>query len=164
MFGRPISFDPDILFNEEKLKNTLELILKYKCYFKPEYYRIDVDNRRMMSVDGRIRIQLNFQFLSIDEKYLYFLMSILQLDLIGVLQDTETEEYLTIISKLLSLNCELKHRRKVAWLRILRRGFLIEERFLTLTDTEFEFNVSNNLQAFQYKRRGYGRFGGNDSS
>lgn len=141
-FGQPI--DLDIRYKTDlKVKfDVVSKIIINKCYFDPKYYKFDPVKRIIYSIDNSVLLHLNFNFVLVDLKYLYFIMSVMQLNVLGLLNDDDTKRHINVISEYLSLKMKIKFQKRFAKISRLVLGREIESITLELTDEEFmaEFN------------------------
>jgi hypothetical protein len=140
-FSGKIDFNPKFVYKPEYKIYIIKKVLVEHYYFDPKYYNFDVSKRILYTIDRHILLKLNFNFILINEEYLYFILSVLQLNLLGIIENDRCSKYLEIISKLISAELRLKYEyRKASFIKFVR-GKEIERIECELTSKEFDAEI-----------------------
>lgn len=125
VFGEQIHIDINLLEERRYQLELLVKILKKNCYFSPIYYKYDPDQRIISTLDNLISIKLDFNFILIDQRVLFYILSVLQLSVLGLIQDNVKLN--NIIEKILAslkLKIELMNTKSsTKWITITRSMF-----------------------------------------
>lgn len=144
-FGHELEFLESLEYDSDVRLKYLLLILKENYYFDPKYYNFDTSDRIIYTLDSKIGIQLNFDFLSIDKRYLYLIMSVMQLNLLEILDNDSCDNYIEIIAAYLNLKVEYQYKQKFAFFQRLVNGKEVERKVLVLTSEEFNSSIVNRI-------------------
>lgn len=138
----------DLIELDEYRYKLLTDILVKGYYFDAKYYNFDFAKREIYTLDRSIVLRLNLNFMEINEEHLFFIMSVIQLDLLKILDRDETETILEIMSNYLSLKFEYKFKRNTAIFTRILGGKVVEQCILVITDEEFNMSVWNTVSKF----------------
>jgi hypothetical protein len=126
------------------------LIFEDHFYFKPKFFRFDANYRIIYTLDKKAVLQLNFLTNRVvDIRYLYLILSAMQLNLLGITSRDITTDYITLVGKYLSLELDIKTKRKIAIFRRFLYGIEVESWLITLTDSEFNLAFLSQLIKLQ---------------
>lgn len=115
----------------------MKRIIKQKYYFDPKYYNWDVNTRIIYSLDQRVGIQLNFNFTLIDSRYLFFILSLMQLEILGLISGNDKDKLISIVADYLSLKVSYSKKQRFAFFRRIVNGKEVERSILILTSEEY---------------------------
>lgn len=135
--------------------NLIMKVLTKGCYFSPKYFKINAVDRTIYTNDKSIVLKLNADLTQLNYKQIYFIMSVLQLNILNLLSKRNTEAVLQTVCAYLSLKMELKFKEKtkIAILQHFRNGVEVERISLTLTDAEFESNVNSRIAFLAFGKK-----------
>lgn len=171
-FGGTIELNPKFIMDRRTQLTTVNNIIRKHFYFNPVYYNFDLQRRTLYTKDNQIQLKLNFNFIGIDQRYLYFIMSVMQLNLLEYIGNSKRDEVISIVAKYLELKMEYKYRRKWGIFQKFINGKEVKRIVMTLTSKEFnnsmslallDLQISHNARGFQYNK-GESRKLFNDSS
>jgi len=117
----------------------LNLVVNEYYYFNPKFYNWDTHYRILFTLDGLVKLYLNFDFTLINEAYLYYIMSIAQLYQIKLIDKELFEFILEILIEQLNLKIVHSFRYKKVMLSRFRYGVEVERLEIVLTDVNNEF-------------------------
>lgn len=141
ILGQELDFD----FNPTKnidIKFKVELVnkvLNQRYYFNTKYYQYLRDTRIIRTLDDKVRVKLNFNVMLVNPRWLYFIISVCQLNLLNFINEEDTETVIRLVAEYLSLKCNISFRVQTIRGRIIRTvGNKIVERIdIDLTSTSF---------------------------
>jgi hypothetical protein len=156
-FGLSIDIDPRIIMNHRTNVVLIDEIIQKHYYFDPKYYNFDFKNRILYSKDRLIELKLNFNFVNINKKYLYFILSVMELNLLGLIKESERNEVISIVAKYLELKISYKYKKRLNILRKFVNGREKERIVIILTSEEFSESTTSALIKLQLNQhaRGY---------
>lgn len=148
--GLELDFVPELYFDESIQIEYINKILLDKCYFNKSFYTVDLDNRKIYTLDRRVTILINFDITNIKVEALYHLLSIMQLYLIKLLRFQDVKYYIDKYCSVLDLKVNYQSRRLV--MSIIKRIFGQEIASLTIEicDQSFEFNLNSKQTVTRY--------------
>jgi hypothetical protein len=160
-FKTPIEFNIELIDNREYRYRLLKLIFKKKYYLSPKFFKFDIDARTIFCPEFNFGIQLNFNFLTLDVRYLLFIMSIMQLKVLEILTPKEAEKAILIISESLGLKVEYTAKRRTAFFKRWINNKVHEEWIMVLTSEEFSLEVESMLarSRIEFNERGFSKKG-----
>jgi hypothetical protein len=150
-FGDSIEFSPELNVDLNVKLKIVERIIKRKYYFNPKYYKVNVIKRTICTIDDSITLKLNFNFLLIDVRYLYYMISLIQLYLLKLINKDERDRLLSIVVESLKLKMKYKYGRRIALFSRIENGIETERITLELTSTEFTKEFEHQLTKLDLK-------------
>jgi hypothetical protein len=120
--------------------------LKKKFYFNPKFYNWNTNFRIVFSPKFNITLKLNFDFSKLNVEYLFFILSVLQLNVLGIITDDATDDYLShFVGSYMSLS--YRRVKKSFTQRLIRKvnGKVVEEVMVELTSEEFEREIKSGI-------------------
>lgn len=135
-----------------KLVLIKEIIDKH-YYFDPKFYNFDFKNRMLYTEDRRVQLQLNFNFVNINIKYLYFIVSVMELNLLEIIDLEKRNEVINIVAKYLQLKMSFRSRQKWGIFRKFVNGKEVKRITIILSDEEFEKSYTSKLINLQMSRK-----------
>lgn len=150
-FGLEINFDPSIKLTNEIKFRLFFLVIKRKYYFSPDNLKFDFNKRIIYTIDNKISLKLNLNFLNIDIRYLYFIITLLQLRLFNILETQECDYIITLICEYLNIKYKYESMRRIAILKRFINGKEVESIYMILTDEKFTKEVENQLSLLKIK-------------
>jgi hypothetical protein len=135
----------------------LEKVLVEKFYFNSDYYKIDIASRIVYTHDFSVAIKLNLDVLKIDKELIYFILSMMQLNLLDLVSRADTQSViLELVSIHSKLKAEFRSKKKFAFFQRWLNGQELEKWILVLTDEEYSSDFETILTKLKIKRTGYG--------
>lgn len=145
VFGNPIQFDPSLLLEFSGRFKIVNDIVRKKCFFDSKFYRFDSNSRIIYSPDSIVGLKLNFNFVSVDTRYLLFILSVMQLNVLKLITDENCHDLIELYASYLKLEFEYSKRRKFAYFSKFINGKEVERRVLILTDEEYSSSIRSEL-------------------
>lgn len=163
-FGNQIDLDIELIQDPVYRLKLIKLIFKKYCYFNPKYFNFDVKTRMIYTLDQKISIQLNLNFMNIDQRYIFLILSVLQLNLLELVDNKDTEKTLELICEYINLKWKYVSRSRFAFFRKILNGVEVERWTLVLTDEEFTSEIEAQLIRSKIKLTEKGFSKGPDTS
>lgn len=150
-FGNQIDLDIELIQDPVYRLKLIKLIFKKYHYFNPKYFNFDVKTRMIYTLDQKISIQLNLNFMNIDQRYIFLILSVLQLNLLELVNNKDTEKTLELICEYINLKWKYVSRSRFAFFRKFLNGVEVERWTLVLTDEEFTSEIEAQLMRSKIK-------------
>jgi hypothetical protein len=156
-FGDPIDFDSRLLYDKQIRKEILFKIVKQKCYFDPKYFSFNYNDRSIYTLDQAKIIRLDFDFIKADLRYVFFILSVMQLELLELVGSEDCDKLVKMASFYLKVKFEYSRRKRSVFYARYVNGIEIERRLLILTSEEFNSELESMiaLREFDFNSRNY---------
>lgn len=148
-FGLEMDFDLKLLFDPKFKFKIIKLVFDKKYYFSPKYYNYDAKKRIIYTPDSLINIQLNLNLLNLDQRFIFLILSILQLNSLGLINSSKSNDAITLICDYCNLKFRYKYHKRFAILQRLVNGKEVERITLVLTDEQFLKEFESGLSRFK---------------
>jgi hypothetical protein len=156
-FGNSILFDPKIDMDLDVRLKIVTDIIERKYFFDPKYYRFDIGSRIICTNDGTVGLMLNFNFILVDSRYLYYLLSILQLHVLGLLKKEEVDSLFSLTSQHLGVKWRYAKRKRFHIIKRLINNREVESIVIILVDEEFSVQFESSVDKWKtyYRTSGH---------
>jgi hypothetical protein len=144
-FKGKLEFNPRFINRNEYRIYLIRQIISEKYYFDPKYFDFDVKRRTLFTRDFRIELKLDFNFIIINQEYLFFILSVMQLNLLGIIERDRTEKLIEIIAKYLSIKISMNYKYKSVSLIRFVGGKEIDRIECTLRSEDFEKEILSQI-------------------
>lgn len=152
-FKGKIEFRPDLI-NKNNIvlrHKVLKLIVNEYYYFDPKYFSWDTKKRIIYSLDKNIVLQLNFQFVNVDINYLLWILSVMELDLLGILERGDSEKLIQLACSELSVNFRSIKRNLFGRISRLVNGKEVESWVVLLYSEEFVKEIKETYSKLSFR-------------
>jgi hypothetical protein len=144
-FGGELKISPSFQLDVSGKLELFFKVFKKKYYLGPSFFLFDASKRIIYTQDKSIIMRMNFNFINIDHRYLYFIMTILQMRLLGVATNQQSEEYINLVAEYLSLKVKYKYSNRIVSITRSLFGVETEKVVLVLTSEQFNKEVENQI-------------------
>lgn len=132
-----IEIDLNLIDDEKYRFDLIEKVCVRKYYFNPKYFHFDIYNRKLITLDNRITINLNFVKLP-DLRIIFLIASVVQLRIINIIEEPEMEKYLDLICNICNLKWKISFKRFAFRYVHYKDGRLVESIVIDVSDQEFD--------------------------
>lgn len=148
-FGGIISVDIRSLKTDLIYRSfILVMIFDRKYYFEPGHFKFNQRKKTLHSSIRRIGIKMEFDPIKIDQRYLFWLISVLELYELKIIEDEKfVDKQIEIVCEILKLKAKWERIQRFAIYRRFIRGEEVERRVLILTSEKF----SSEIGKFKFK-------------
>lgn len=156
-FSGKLEFNPKFVVNPRYKIYLINKVINEHYYFDPIYFKWDAGNRVIYTIDDKIQLRLNFNFVLIDQRYLFFILTLMQLDLLNVITEAQSRRLIELICGYLNIKFEYRYLKKKVVFKRFVGGKEIERIECDLTSEEFEKEVLAQLSKLRisYSNNGF---------